>query len=74
MGWEDDTALWARLGGFVAGIVAALLLLFTRQVYARGDILSAALFDRVVCPGAVARLIMRRVNHRDDQAVVPSPA
>ena len=43
VGWEDGTAHWAHLGGFFAGIVVALGLLFTRQVYARGDILSVAL-------------------------------
>ena len=42
-GWEDGTAHWAHLGGFVAGVVVALGLLVTRQVYARGDILSVAL-------------------------------
>lgn len=42
-GWEDGTAHWAHLGGFVAGMVVALGLLFTRQVYARGDLLSVAL-------------------------------
>jgi hypothetical protein len=40
---EDDVGHWAHLGGFVAGMVVALGLLFTRQVYARGDILSVAL-------------------------------
>lgn len=42
-GWDDGTAHWAHLGGFVAGILVALALLFTRQIYARGDILSTAL-------------------------------
>jgi membrane associated rhomboid family serine protease len=45
-GWEDGTAHWAHLGGFTAGMVVALGLLFTRQVYARGDILSVALGKR----------------------------
>jgi membrane associated rhomboid family serine protease len=43
VGWEDGTAHWAHLGGFFAGVVIALGLLFTRQVYARGDLLSVAL-------------------------------
>lgn len=42
-GWDDGTAHWAHLGGFVVGMVTALGLLFTRQIYARGDILSMAL-------------------------------
>ena len=46
LGWEDGTAHWAHLGGFVAGIMVALGLLFTRQVYARGDLLSIALGKR----------------------------
>ena len=45
-GWEDGTAHWAHLGGFVSGVVVALLLLVTRQVYARGDLLSVALGRR----------------------------
>jgi len=46
VGWDDGTAHWAHLGGFCAGIVVALGLLFTRQVYARGDLLSVALGKR----------------------------
>jgi membrane associated rhomboid family serine protease len=45
-GWHDDTAHWAHLGGFIAGMVAALLLLLTRQVYARGDIFSVSMGRR----------------------------
>jgi membrane associated rhomboid family serine protease len=46
VGWEDGTAHWAHLGGFCAGMVVALGLLFTRQIYARGDLLSVALGKR----------------------------
>ena len=45
-GWDDGTGALAHLGGFVAGIVVALGLLFTREVYARGDLLSVALGKR----------------------------
>ena len=44
--WEDDVGHWAHLGGFVSGVVVALVLLVTRQVYARGDLLSVALGKR----------------------------
>ena len=44
--WEDQVAHWAHLGGFVSGMVAALLLMMTRQVYARSDLLSVALGRR----------------------------
>jgi membrane associated rhomboid family serine protease len=46
VGWDDGTAHWAHLGGFCAGMVVALGLLLTRQVYARGDLLSVALGTR----------------------------
>jgi membrane associated rhomboid family serine protease len=44
--WEDDVGHWAHLGGFVSGVAVALILLVTRQVYARGDLLSVALGKR----------------------------
>ncbi len=41
---ETGTAHWAHLGGFIVGMVLALILLFSRLVNARGgDILSAIL-------------------------------
>ena len=44
LGSDDSLALQAHLGGLLAGIAVALLLLLTRQVNARGgDILSALL-------------------------------
>ncbi|MBU0637665.1 MAG: rhomboid family intramembrane serine protease [Planctomycetes bacterium] len=44
LGWEDEVAHWAHLGGFLAGVGIALVLLFSRLVNARGgDILSAIL-------------------------------
>jgi membrane associated rhomboid family serine protease len=67
LGWEDNTAHWAHLGGFVAGIVAALLLLFTRQVYARGDILSVAL-------GRHAWWLVGRPSRLIKTAPAPAPA
>jgi membrane associated rhomboid family serine protease len=43
-GSSDDVAHWAHLGGFVTGVVLALLILLTRQVNSRGsDVLSVAL-------------------------------
>lgn len=46
-GMESDVAHWAHLGGFIAGMAIAFLLLFTRLVNARGgDILTAALGKR----------------------------
>ena len=40
--WIDGTAHWAHLGGFISGIVIAMILLFTRLANARGgDILNA---------------------------------
>lgn len=47
IGSRDGVAHWAHLGGFGAGMAAALVLLLTRQVDARGgDILSAILGRR----------------------------
>lgn len=47
MRWDDGVAHWAHLGGFIAGIVFGLVLLFTRQVNARGgDIISVLLGRR----------------------------
>jgi hypothetical protein len=44
LGVHDHTAHWAHLGGFIAGISIALLLLLTRLVNARGgDLLSVTL-------------------------------
>jgi membrane associated rhomboid family serine protease len=61
LGWEDGTAHWAHLGGFAAGMVSALGLLFTRQVYARGDILSVALGRRAwVFVGKPSRYMQAR--------------
>ena len=43
-GLEDDVAHWARLGGFIGGVMLASLLLICRLVNARGaDIFSAIL-------------------------------
>jgi membrane associated rhomboid family serine protease len=41
--WEDHVSHWAHLGGFITGVAVALVLLFTRQVHARSDLLSVAL-------------------------------
>ena len=47
IGLEDDMAHWAHLGGFIAGVIIALVLLLSRRVNARGgDILSALLGKR----------------------------
>jgi membrane associated rhomboid family serine protease len=44
---ESGVAHWAHLGGFMAGVATALLLLLTRNVHAHGgDILSVALGRR----------------------------
>lgn len=44
IGLEDDVAHWAHLGGFLAGVGIALVLLVTRVVNARGgDLLTAVL-------------------------------
>ncbi|QDV92083.1 Rhomboid protease GluP [Phycisphaerae bacterium RAS2] len=44
---EDNVAHWAHLGGFICGMVVALILLITRQVNARGgDIFSVMLGQR----------------------------
>jgi membrane associated rhomboid family serine protease len=44
---EDDVAHWAHLGGFVLGVVTALILLLSRQVTAGGsDLLSVTLGKR----------------------------
>jgi membrane associated rhomboid family serine protease len=44
LGNQDNVAHWAHLGGFVAGMVIALVLLLTRVVNAHGgDILSVML-------------------------------
>jgi membrane associated rhomboid family serine protease len=44
LGVHDSTAHWAHLGGFISGVVLALLLLLTRQVDANGgDIISVTL-------------------------------
>lgn len=43
-GWEDTTAHWAHLGGFIGGATIALILLITRRIDVRGgDLLSAIL-------------------------------
>ena len=43
-GMESDVAHWAHLGGFISGVVIALILLCTRLVNARGgDLLTAVL-------------------------------
>jgi membrane associated rhomboid family serine protease len=47
LGSDDNVAHWAHLGGFGAGIVAGLILLFSRLVNCRGgDIVSALLGRR----------------------------
>lgn len=47
LGLENDPAHWAHLGGFLAGVVIALVLPVTRLANARGgDILSAILGHR----------------------------
>lgn len=44
---EDNVAHWAHLGGFICGMVVALILLMARQVNARGgDLLSVMLGQR----------------------------
>jgi membrane associated rhomboid family serine protease len=69
-GWEDGTAHWAHLGGFVAGMVVALGLLFSRQVYARGDILSVALGKRAwIFVGKPSRYMKAH-----DAAPTPAPS
>ena len=43
MGLESGTAHWAHLGGFICGIVLAVVLLAARMVYSGGDLLSMVL-------------------------------
>ena len=46
-GAEDGVAHWAHLGGFLAGVAIALMLIFSRLVNCRGgDIISAILGRR----------------------------
>jgi membrane associated rhomboid family serine protease/pSer/pThr/pTyr-binding forkhead associated (FHA) protein len=46
-GLESDTAHWAHLGGFIAGVIVGLFLLLTKLVNVRGgDIVSAVLGRR----------------------------
>jgi len=45
--WQDGTAHWAHLGGFLTGMAVGFILLLTRAVNARGnDLLSAVLGRR----------------------------
>lgn len=46
MSWEDGTAHWAHLGGFLAGFVLGLALLISRQVDAGGADILSAIFGR----------------------------
>ncbi|MBI5765170.1 MAG: rhomboid family intramembrane serine protease [Planctomycetes bacterium] len=47
LGVDDNVAHWAHLGGFIAGMIIALILLVTRFVNARGgDLFSATLGRR----------------------------
>ena len=47
LGWEDGTAHWAHMGGFMMGIVVALALVITRGVNARGtDLISVLVGQR----------------------------
>jgi membrane associated rhomboid family serine protease len=46
IGAEDGVAHWAHLGGFIAGMIIALLLLVTRLVNARGGDLFTAILGR----------------------------
>jgi membrane associated rhomboid family serine protease len=47
LGFRDHTAHWAHVGGFVSGMLLALVLLLTRQVNARGgDLISVLLGKR----------------------------
>lgn len=50
MGWQDGTAHWAHLGGFLAGMAVAFVLLLTRAVNARGNDLLSALLGRRAWP------------------------
>jgi membrane associated rhomboid family serine protease len=43
---KDNVAHWAHLGGFIAGVVFALALLFARQVNARGGDMVSVLLGR----------------------------
>ena len=44
---EDQVAHWAHLGGFITGVVVALVMLITRLASARGtDLLSLVLGKR----------------------------
>ncbi len=44
LGLKDGVAHWAHLGGFIAGVVLAVLLLLTRRVNARGADIFSAIF------------------------------
>jgi len=45
-GSHDSTAHWAHLGGFIGGMIIAIVLLMTRQVDAHGGDLLSLLFGR----------------------------
>ncbi|HEY8748256.1 MAG TPA: rhomboid family intramembrane serine protease [Tepidisphaeraceae bacterium] len=58
LGSKDGVAHWAHLGGFIGGMVLALVLLLARQVDAKGgDLLSAML-------GRRAWLLLGKPGHR----------
>lgn len=40
---QDGVAHWAHIGGFIGGIVLAMILLTARQIYSGGDLLSLCL-------------------------------
>lgn len=46
LGVDDNVAHWAHLGGFIAGMIIALILLTTRLVNARGGDLFTAILGR----------------------------